>query len=393
MRQLLAHSRQSSVIRIRKDTVTRRNGDSEIFSASPRLRVFLFTALCLFTFHYSLFTASADEITSKAAFVMEASTGRVLYGKNPNLKLSPASTTKLMTAMVVLDRANMNDVVTISNRAAGVSPIKANFKAGEAVTIATLLYAALLRSANDAAVALAEAVAGSERKFVELMNKKAVAIGVSDTRFINSTGLPGRGQYITAYDLAKIMRHALKYPVIREVIGTRATEISTEKGRTIFLKNTNRLLWSDDELLGGKTGYTKKAGHCFVCAGERDRETVIVALLGTPNRENLWRESESLIDKGFEVIASNKQPVVYFTKADYRASVKKAAYKKSSKVEVRSSKLKTYSKNNKTKFAKAPSMKKSTGMQTKKNAKSFAKESKRSKDTEIARSSAGGNKG
>jgi len=136
---------------------------------------------------------SADDLHSRAAIVVEASTGRVLYGKNPNLRLPPASTTKLMTAMVTLDRLDVNDVVTISEKAANVSPIKAHFRAGEKVTVKTLLYAALLRSANDAAVALAEAVGGTEDKFAEMMNQKVLALGMSDTKFINATGLPGTG--------------------------------------------------------------------------------------------------------------------------------------------------------------------------------------------------------
>ncbi|MBI5053294.1 MAG: D-alanyl-D-alanine carboxypeptidase, partial [Chloroflexi bacterium] len=167
--------------------------------------------------YFSLFTASAAEISSKSAVVMEASTGRILFGKNPNVKLPPASTTKLMTAMIALDRMRPDDTVTISERAAGVSPVKAHFKGGERVSVETLLNAALIKSANDAAVALAEAVAGSEEKFIELMNQKVIALGMSDTRFINSTGLPGHGQHTTAYDLARMLRHALRYPLVREI--------------------------------------------------------------------------------------------------------------------------------------------------------------------------------
>lgn len=296
------------------------------------LRCWITALISLFAIHCLLFTAHADEIKSKAALAMEASTGRVLFAKNPNLKLPPASTTKLVTAMVVLDSVRLNETVTISERAAEVPSIRgARFKAGETVTVETLLYAALLRSANGAAFALAEHVAGSEEKFVELMNRKIVAIGVSDTKFINTTGLPGKGQQITAYDLAKILRHALKYPVIREIIGTREAEISTSGGRTISLENTNRLLWSDEGAVGGKTGYTRSARHCFVYAGEREGETVIVAILGAPSRKMLWDEAEKLEGKGFDVIASDGQPVIYFTKADYRpSSAGKTAYKKNS---------------------------------------------------------------
>ncbi|MEK6653095.1 MAG: D-alanyl-D-alanine carboxypeptidase family protein [Nitrospirota bacterium] len=290
---------------------------------------------------------SADEIKSKAALAMEASTGRVLFAKNPNLRLPPASTTKLVTAMVVLDRARLNETVTISEMAAEVPSIKGTrFKPGETVTVETLLYAALLRSANGAAFALAEHVAGSEEKFVELMNRKIAAIGASDTKFINATGLPGKGQQITAYDLAKILRHALKYPVIREIIGTREADISTSEGRTISLENTNKLLWSDEGAVGGKTGYTRLARHCFVYAGKREGETVIVAILGAPSRKMLWDEAEQLEGKGFDVIARDGQPVIYFTKADYTKPAGKAAYKKNSR-------------GKKSKYAKALAKKKS----------------------------------
>jgi len=295
-------------------------------------RLFFIISFFLFTVHCSLVTAF-DEVHSRSAVVMDASTGRILYAKNLNLRLPPASTTKLMTAVVVMENANLADVVTISRNATRVSPHKAGFKEGDRVTVDKLLYAALIGSANDAAVALAEAVAGSETRFVELMNKKAVEIGAGDTRFINPHGLPGRGQYTTAFDLSKIMSYALMYPKLEEIIGTRVAEVSTENGNAIFLKNTNRLLWSDDDLVGGKTGYTRKARHCFVCAAKRDNDTIIVALLGSPSRNGLWRESETLISKGFEVMGNKAEPVVYLTKAGYNEpDSNKPAYKKSSKI-------------------------------------------------------------
>ncbi|MEW6674578.1 MAG: D-alanyl-D-alanine carboxypeptidase family protein [Nitrospirota bacterium] len=322
MRKSLVISHQSSVI-IRK-------------------RLLFIVVFLLLTSHFSLSTLFADEIHSRAALVMDASTGKVLYAKNLNLKLPPASTAKLMTAIVAIEKADLNDVITISKRAVSVAPTKAGFKAGEKVTIETLLYAALLRSANDAATALAEAVAGSEAKFVQLMNRKAIAIGAKDTKFINPHGLPGPDQYITAHDLSKIMRHALKYPRLKEIIGTRVAEVSIKRGKSISLENTNRLLWVDEYLVGGKTGYTRKARHCFACACKRKKNTVVVALLGSPSRENLWKEAELLIDKGFQIMANKEEPVIYFTKADYDAlNVKKASYKKSSKF--KSSKLKASS--------------------------------------------------
>ena len=169
----------------------------------------------------------ADDLHSRAVAVIDATSGKLLYAKNPELKCPPASTTKLMTAIVALENKDLKDIVAISRNAARVPPHKAGFREGERVTVEELLNAALIGSANDAAVALAEATSGSEEKFVELMNNKALSIGATNTRFINSNGLPGPGQYITAVDLAKIMDYALRYPKIREIIGTRVTQVST----------------------------------------------------------------------------------------------------------------------------------------------------------------------
>ncbi|MBM4135321.1 MAG: D-alanyl-D-alanine carboxypeptidase [Nitrospira sp.] len=337
---------------------------------------FLSLILILVIGHWSLVIAS-DEIHSKSAVVMDASTGRILYAKNPNLRLLPASTTKLMTAIIVMEKANLTDVVMISKNAARVAPHKAGLKEGDKVKVETLLYAALLNSANDAAVALAEAVAGSEEKFVELMNTKVIAIGLKETHFINPHGLPGPNQYTTAFDLSRIMRYALRYPKLKEIIGTRVVGVSTENGNDLFLRNTNRLLWSDEDLVGGKTGFTQKAKHCFVCAAEREDSKVIVTLLGSPSRWYLWKEAETLLDKGFNIMANKEEAVIYFAKADYDAlSMKRATYKKSLKFKVKSSKLKA-------KF-------------TKKKAKIFAKDkakNKKGKYYRIAKKGENGAKG
>jgi D-alanyl-D-alanine carboxypeptidase (penicillin-binding protein 5/6) len=304
--------------------------ESSKFKVKTRILLCLLV-FSLLIFNFSLTTSFADEFYSRATVAIEASTGRILYAKNPNLRLPPASTTKLMTAIISIEELNAADVVSISKHASVVSASRAGFKEGDKVTVETLLYAALMKSANDAAVALAEAVSGSEEKFVYLMNRKAEAIGLKDTKFINPHGLPGPGQYTTAFDLSLMMRYALRYPKLKEIIGTRVAEVSTMRGNDLFLKNTNKLLWSDEDLIGGKTGYTRQARHCFVCAADREKTTIIVALLGSPSRMTLWKETESLIDKGFNITANKEEPVVYFTKADYDVfDMKKAVYKKNS---------------------------------------------------------------
>lgn len=262
----------------------------------------------------------SGKIRSRSAIVVDALTGRTLYSKNPDLRLPAASTVKLMTAILAIENADFSDIVKVSKRASRVSPSKAGLKNGDMVTIKTLLYAALVKSGNDAAVALAEAVAGTEKRFVGLMNSKAIAIGALNTKFKNPHGLPARGQYTTASDLSKIMNYALMYPELREIIGTRAVKVLTENGHALFLKNTNKLLWSDDDLIGGKTGYTRRARHCFVCAAEREERKIIVVVLGSPNRKTLWKESERLIHKGFEVMINGKDSVIYSDKHNDNSS-------------------------------------------------------------------------
>ncbi len=343
MRQLSANSHQMSVT---GDQLSIRQRELNMLlkrSSVQKTWVFLIM-LFLIAYHCSLLKAFGEEIRSRAAVAMEASTGRILGGKNPNLRLPPASTTKLMTAMVVLDRTALNDVVTISERAVAISPTKANLRAGERMTVETLLYTALLKSANDAAFTLAEYAAGSEERFVEIMNQKALALGMADTRFVNATGLPGQGQYTTAYDLAKMMRYAMRYPEIREIVNTKEFLITTEGGRTIPIRNINKLLWSEESMLGGKTGYTRAARHCFVCAGEQEKEMIIVSVLGAPSREMLWKESEGLLEKGFAVKQSREEPVVYYTKSDCNGSVHKASYRINTTVDKKVSKKKRHQK-------------------------------------------------
>jgi D-alanyl-D-alanine carboxypeptidase (penicillin-binding protein 5/6) len=205
-----------------------------------------------------------------------------------------------MTAIVAIEKEDLSKVVTISKKASRAARSRAGFKEGDRVTIEGLLYAALLGSANDAAVALAEAIAGSEQQFVPLMNKKALSIGAEDTKFINATGLPGDGQYTTALDLSKILSYTLRLSKLREIIGTPEAKITTERGKVFYLRSTDKLLWSDEKIIGGKTGYTHKAGHCFVCAAQGDTKTILVAILGSPSRKNLWTEIEKLVSRNLQ---------------------------------------------------------------------------------------------
>lgn len=235
------------------------------------------------------------EIKAKAAIVLNPDSS-VAYSKNANDRLLPASTTKLVTAMVVLDFLSPDHVAKISKNAAYTPTIPPHIRPNDEYTILDLLHLALMKSINSAAVALAEEVAGSEKYFTALMNKKMVEIGAKNTRFANASGLPENGQYTTAYDLALILQEALKYPLIKEIIGKKYYTLPMHNGKAVVIENTDKLLWDSDDMIGGKTGFTRKARHCFVGAKETENGTVITAVLGAPSRVHLWKGTASLLD-------------------------------------------------------------------------------------------------
>jgi len=240
---------------------------------------------------------SQKSIPAKAALIMDSS-GAVLYAKYPNAKLAPASTVKLVTAMVVLDTLDPEMKVTISRNAAKVRSIQPKLRADDELTVSDLLHLALMKSVNSAAVALAEATAGSEQDFVVLMNRKARELGATDTLFANASGLPKGTQYTTACDLARIMRTALSYPLIRDIIGKKMCLVRTTEGRELYVENTDDLLWQLDNIIGGKTGYTGNARHCFVCAINTEKGPIIAAVLGSRSRRSLWRSTLILAEIG-----------------------------------------------------------------------------------------------
>lgn len=276
-------------------------------SGSRRLQAVILSFISIFLFAGF---AWADDIGARAAIVLDGSTGRILYAKNPELKLMPASTTKLVTAMVALDKLNPDSVVTIRADAANVPSVSPHLRPGDKVTVRDLLYLALMRSINGAAVALSEATAGSQQAFVPLMNQKVASIGAVNTRYANASGLPDPGQYVTAHDLSRIMIAALKYPLIKQIINTRETSITIGR-RSLYLRNTDKLLWADSGLIGGKTGYTRAAEHCLVFAASKGDDTLVAAILGDPVRDYLWRDGHTLIEKSYQVASGKAEPEIY----------------------------------------------------------------------------------
>jgi D-alanyl-D-alanine carboxypeptidase (penicillin-binding protein 5/6) len=251
---------------------------------------------------------STNTIPAKAAVIIDSS-GAVLFSKYPNAKLAPASTVKLVTAMVVLDSIDPSMKVKVSRNAASVRSIEPKIQADEEMTVSDLLHLALMKSINSAAVALAEAAAGSEPSFVTLMNRKARDLGATTTLFANASGLPKGHQYTTVSDLAVIMKAALSYPLIREILAKKAWLIATSDGRMLFVENSNDLLWQKDNIIGGKTGYTGNARHCFVCAINTDKGPFYTAVLGARSRSSLWRSTLMLAEIGMNPeLAVVKEP-------------------------------------------------------------------------------------
>jgi len=256
-----------------------------------------------------------DDIDALSAVAIDGTTGKILFAKNPHLKIPPASTTKLVTAMVVLDNLPLNAKVKISKTAANTPSIPPKLYAGEVYTVKDLLYLMLMKSSNQAAVALAEAVAGSENNFTVLMNEKVRSLGLRESHFSTASGLPAPNQYTTSYDLAMILYEALKYPLIKKIIGTRVKIIKSASGRTLIIKNTNHLLRDPSlqgEIIGGKTGFTRASKHCLVNAVKFHGRLIITAVLGAPKRSILWSDSKKLI-KFSELVLEDKVSPVFIT--------------------------------------------------------------------------------
>ncbi len=238
----------------------------------------------------------AYRVSAKAVIFSNSTRVRRYYGKNVHGRVLPASTAKVMTALLVLERLPLDRVVRAGRRAARVQPSKIFVRPGETFTVRDLLYAILLRSANDAAVVLAEAVSGSEEAFVRLMNQRARRLGARDTKFANASGLPTRtAQYTTAYDMYLIFRQALRHRFFREAIKLRSKTITSGRGRRIRLKSHNKILFKDwKRKIYGKTGYTRKAGPCFVGYLMKGGDVCIIAIFGAPRR---WTDIKYVVSR------------------------------------------------------------------------------------------------
>lgn len=258
------------------------------------LCVLICAMLCMGTL---MLTANAAKVNAKAAILIDADSGQVLYEQHAHTRLPMASTTKIMAALVVLERCDLHATVAVDARAVGVEGSSVYLYPEELLTVEQLLYALLLSSANDAAAALAYEVSGSIEGFAALMNQKAADLGLQNTHFTNPHGLDAPGHYTTAYDLALITAHALQNEDFSRIVSTQKKVIPLrEQEGARVLRNHNKLLASYKDCIGVKTGFTKKSGRCLVSAAERDGVRLVCVTLDCPDD---WKTHTSLFDMGF----------------------------------------------------------------------------------------------
>ena len=244
----------------------------------------------------SVRAAEAPSVSAEAAVVAELETGRILYAKNADRPMKAASTVKILTGLLALENLDPGRELTVLPEWTGLEGSSMYLRAGETVTVSDLLYGLLLVSGNDAAMALACAVSGSEEAFVERMNRRAAELGMADSVFVDASGLAAQGHQVTAGDMAKLACAAMKNPDFRAVVSTRTARAA---GRT--LQNHNKLLWRYEGTVGVKTGYTKAAGRTLVSCAERDGLTLVCVTLNAPSD---WEDHAALLDWGFGQVMS-----------------------------------------------------------------------------------------
>jgi len=244
------------------------------------------------------FSLQSPKLTAHAALLLDQATKRILYSKNAHEKLPMASTTKIMTAILALESGRMSDVVRVSERAVQIGGSSIYLEAGEKKTLQELVWGLLLRSGNDAAIAIAEHLSGNVEKFAELMTRRAAELGARQTKFSNPHGLHQEDHYTTAYDLALLAAHAMSKPEFREMAATREKKISwgdRPEGR--LLRNQNKLLTMYEGAEGIKTGWTTPAGRCFAGASSRNGWRLVGVVLNAPQ---MWEDSVRLFDFGYQ---------------------------------------------------------------------------------------------
>ena len=266
----------------------------------------LLAALCMVTLPPVQAAAVELPLTSRAALLMEKTTGQILFAQNEHEKLEPASVTKIMTLLLTMDAIDSgalayDDVVTVSANAAGMGGSQVFLAEGEQITVEELLKCVCVSSGNDAAVALAEKVAGVTELFVEQMNNRARGLGMDDTHFVNPTGLTAEGHVTSAHDIALMSRELLtKHPDIRRFATIWTDSI---RGGTFDLANTNKLIRWYDGATGLKTGYTASAGYCISATAEREGMELIAVVMKGETADKRNADAKALLNYGFSAYA------------------------------------------------------------------------------------------
>lgn len=263
--------------------------DNETIDVSTELNSFIDT---------SAETIKEPDVNSRACVVIDRKTNSVLFGKNENSKKKMASTTKIMTATIIIEKCNLSDTIEISKKAAGTGGSRLGLKTGDKITILDLLYGLMLRSGNDAAVALAEYAGGDINGFAKLMNAKALELGLTNTHFETPHGLDSNEHYTTAYELALLSNYALDNPTFAKIVGTKNYTI-TINGSPKALSNTNELLGNMEGVYGIKTGFTNGANRCLVTACKKNNMDIICVVLGADTKKFRTIDSIKLINYVF----------------------------------------------------------------------------------------------
>lgn len=274
-----------------------------------RLRAFFciilsVTLIAVFPLNCAAAQTEPISVSARSAILIDLDEKSILYQRNARERMAMASTTKIVTALVACELSECDATIKIPREAVGIEGSSIYLCEGELLTVEQLLYALLLESANDAAVALAISVAGSIENFAQKCNEKAYSLGLRDTSFKNPHGLYDEEHYTTAYDLAILTAEALKNPTIAKICATKratiplgVTEESPNGDGLRYLKNHNKLLSTYEGAIGVKTGFTKKSGRCLVSAAERNGLTLIAVTLNAPDD---WRDHSAMLDYGFD---------------------------------------------------------------------------------------------
>lgn len=255
----------------------------------------------------------APTLHAKYACVMDSATHRVLYGREENAKVPMASTTKIMTALLALESGRTEDIVTASAKAASMPKVHLGMRAGYQYKLNDLLHSLMLESHNDTAVAIAEHLGGSVEGFAALMNQKAAALGMTQTHFVTPNGLDAEGHYSTASDMCLLASYAVKNSSFVRLVQTKSYRFSDHSGKHIYsLSNKDAFLSYYEGALGIKTGFTGKAGYCFVGAAKRNNQILVSSVLACgwpPNKSWKWTDTKALMDYGMENYAPSTLPI------------------------------------------------------------------------------------